>query len=62
MSEEVCLVCDRSADVVPLLQMKYQDKSFWICPQHLPILIHKPAQLVDKLPGVDQLNPVGHDR
>ena len=61
MSEDVCLVCDRSAEVVPLLQLKYQDKSYWICPQHLPILIHKPSQLVDKLPGVDQLNPVGHD-
>jgi len=51
----ICLYCERDSDQVPLLALKYQDVDFWICPQHLPILIHKPAQLADKLPGVEFL-------
>jgi hypothetical protein len=28
---------------------------YWICPQHLPILIHKPVRLAEKLPGLENL-------
>ncbi len=49
----VCLYCERTSDQVPLLLMRYQDKDTWICPQHLPILIHKPENLAGKLPGAD---------
>ena len=55
-SQPVCLYCERNDDQVPLLALKYQGEDFWICPQHLPILIHKPAQLADKLPGVEFLS------
>jgi len=54
-SEATCMVCDRNAQQVPLLAIQFQDQSYWICPQHLPILIHKPEQLADKLPGVENL-------
>jgi hypothetical protein len=50
-SEETCLYCERDASQVPLLALRYRDQDLWICPQHLPILIHKPEQLADKLPG-----------
>jgi len=50
-----CLYCERSSDEVPLISLHYQGNAVWICPQHLPILIHKPAQLADKLPGVEKL-------
>ncbi len=56
-----CLYCERSEDVVPLIQMRYQGKAVYICPQHLPILIHDPAQLADKLPGAKNLAPAEHD-
>ncbi len=57
-----CLYCLRSSDQVPLITLNYQDTQAWICPQHLPILIHKPAQLVEKLPGAANLAPPeGHD-
>ena len=46
-----CLYCERSSDEVALIPLFYRDEQQWICPQHLPILIHKPAQLEDKLPG-----------
>ncbi len=57
-----CLHCQRSSEQVPLIALHYQDTQAWICPQHLPILIHKPAQLANKLPGAANLNPAeGHD-
>lgn len=52
-SRPVCLFCDRSQDQVPLIPLQYRDQHYWICPQHLPILIHKPEQLADELPGAE---------
>ncbi len=52
-----CLYCGRSSSEVPLLRMLYQGKEIYICPQHLPILIHHPAQLADKLPGAQNFGP-----
>jgi hypothetical protein len=34
----------------PLLTLKFQTRELSICPQCLPILIHKPYQLAEKLP------------
>lgn len=56
----ICLYCERSSDLVPLIQLEYQTQQFWICPQHLPILIHDPNRLVGKLPGADALRPADH--
>jgi hypothetical protein len=49
----VCLVCERTGEAVPLLALTYQGRAIHICPQDLPILIHQPAKLADKLPGAD---------
>jgi hypothetical protein len=58
---EVCIVCERSSDEVPLIPLHYQKATVWICPQHLPVLIHKPEQLADKLPGATNFGkPEGH--
>jgi hypothetical protein len=47
---------------VPLINFSYQGKELWICPQHLPILIHEPQKLAGKLPGAENLSPPqGHD-
>jgi hypothetical protein len=35
----------------------YKDESKWICPTHLPILIHQPDLLADKLPGLENMGP-----
>jgi hypothetical protein len=57
-----CLYCKRSSQVVPLVALCYGDDELWICPQHLPILIHQPQDLIDKLPGAANLDaPEGHD-
>jgi hypothetical protein len=42
---ERCLSCERTSEQVPLLRLKYVEHEHWICPQCLPILIHKPERL-----------------
>ena len=56
-----CLVCDRTDQEVPLIQLQYHGQAYWICPQDFPILIHKPEELVGKLPGAEHLAPHEHD-
>ena len=50
MSNATCLNCGSSEMDRPLIALKFQGKEFYICPQCLPTLIHKPYQLADKIP------------
>ena len=56
-----CLVCEQTSQQVPLLSLSYQGRSYWICPQHFPILIHQPARLAGKLPGAEKMVAGEHD-
>lgn len=56
-----CLACEQTSDEVPLINVQYRGQEFWICPQHLPILIHKPAQLAGRLPGAEKLDAAPHE-
>lgn len=56
-----CVKCDKRDQEVPLLQMWYQSREVYICPQCLPVLIHKPATLADKMPGVEKIEPPKHE-
>jgi hypothetical protein len=56
-SDATCLYCERDSDQVPLIPLLFQAQELWICPQHLPILIHSPAKLAHKLPGLAKLSP-----
>lgn len=40
-----CLNCKRTSEKVPLIRLQYAGGEHWICPQCLPILIHKPERL-----------------
>jgi len=51
MSKAICLNCNISEQDRPLITLKFQEKEVYICPQCLPILIHKPYQLAEKLPN-----------
>ena len=51
MTEHVCLNCNRTEQEIPLLHLTFKGETKYLCPQCLPILIHKPHLLVDKLPG-----------
>ena len=50
-----CLYCEKDSNQVPLIAVTFQGSDLWICPQHLPVLIHSPAKLADKLPGLEPL-------
>lgn len=53
MTVSNCLYCDRDDRQLPLILLTFQGVPHWICPEHLPILIHHPEQLTDKLPGMN---------
>jgi hypothetical protein len=62
MPVSTCLNCGVSEQDRPLLTIKFQGKEFTICPQCLPVLIHRPHELVEKLPGFQPSEyPVSQD-
>jgi len=56
-----CLNCNRPETIVPLVALRFKGQSAWICSQCLPILIHKPQQLAEKLPGAEHFGAADHD-
>ncbi len=56
-----CIHCGRNDSQVPLIPFVYQEQQYWICAEHLPILLHQPGKLAEKLPGAETLNPATHD-
>lgn len=48
--DNACLNCNRTEQEYPLVKLTYQGKELFICPQCLPVLIHKPENLVGKIP------------
>ncbi len=56
-----CLVCRKTSAEVPLLAFQYRGADRWICPQHLPILIHDPSRLAGLLPGAENLEAADHE-
>jgi len=56
-----CLNCEKTEQEIPLLRMFYKDAEVYICPQCLPVLIHKPANLAGKLPGLENVQPPQHN-
>lgn len=56
-SEKECLACNRNTEQTPLIRLEYRGDLLYICPQHLPVLIHDPARLIGKLPGAEDMEP-----
>ena len=52
-----CLACDADSYQTPLIRLEYRGAPRWICPRHMPVLIHQPERLVDRLPGAGNLSP-----
>jgi hypothetical protein len=55
-----CVNCGRGVEEVPLLNLTHRHGPAYICPQCLPVLIHQPQQLLNKLPGAEALQPHEH--
>ena len=52
---KVCVFCKRDEQEVPLIALDFKGNNYWICPQHIPVLIHNPDQLEGLLPGAENL-------
>ena len=57
-TNKACVFCQRDDNQVPLVQLSYQGRIYWLCSQHIPVLIHDPAQLAGSLPGAENM-PAG---
>jgi hypothetical protein len=44
-----CLSCAKGENEIPLVILQYGGKKVHICPQCLPVLIHHPERLVEKV-------------
>ena len=60
-NEKHCLVCKKTDEETPLISAVYRGAPLWICPQHMPVLIHSPEKLVGTLPGAENLTPGAPD-
>lgn len=60
MNDNACLLCERTSDAVPLVTLEYRGSTFRVCTQHLPVVIHDPAQLIGLLPDAERLEPAQH--
>jgi hypothetical protein len=58
---QTCLNCGNNEQQIPLVSMRFNGVDNWICSQCLPILIHKPQQLIGKLPGINPIAVAGHE-
>ncbi len=56
----VCAACDRPQTEVPLISLAYLNTTLWICPQHLPVLIHNPQMLTGRIPGAENMKAADH--
>lgn len=54
-TDKVCLVCKKDENLVPLVQIDFKGNNYYICPQHIPVLIHNPGQLEGLLPGAENM-------
>ena len=53
-----CLVCKASSAEIPVTKFYYQESEFYICPQHMPVIIHNPQELIGLLKGADKFKGV----
>ncbi len=56
-----CLNCNQPETVVPLVNLRYSGKQAWICSQCMPVLIHRPAELVGKLAHAENFEAAPED-
>ncbi|MAF26306.1 MAG: hypothetical protein QF819_11035 [Gemmatimonadota bacterium] len=47
-----CLSCGTSETAIPLISIRFSGSPAWVCSQCMPVLIHRPEELVSKLGSV----------
>lgn len=56
--QKKCLVCQRGPEEIPVTEFHFKETGFFICAQHIPVLIHDPQKLVGLLPDADKMEGV----
>ncbi len=51
-TKKTCIVCKSGAEEMPLINFEFKGKTYQICSQHIPILIHQAQDLRSILPGI----------
>jgi hypothetical protein len=51
-----CVLCGKADTELPLIKLTYNSGDYFLCPEHMPMLIHQPTALVGKLPGAENMN------
>ena len=54
-TKKACLFCNRDENEIPLVGIDFKNEKYWICPQHIPVLIHDPQKLSGMLPGAENM-------
>ena len=54
-NEKACLVCQQGDQDVPLVELSFRGTKYFICPQHIPVLIHDPGKLAGMLPNAENM-------
>jgi hypothetical protein len=57
MSDKIksCIACENTSEEAPLFKFKFKGNKYYVCSKHIPSIIHKPEELVGKLPGAESL-------
>jgi hypothetical protein len=58
--QHTCLNCHKSESEVPLVTIRYQRQTMWVCSQCFPTLIHAPQKFAGKLENADKITPAQH--
>lgn len=53
--KKTCIVCKKSSMEMPVTKFYHKNSSFYICSQHIPVLIHNPQELVGLIDDADTL-------
>lgn len=54
--KNTCVLCQKADSELPLIQLSYNGKAYYVCPEHMPTLIHQPDALIGKMPGAENMN------
>lgn len=61
LAEYNCLNCGNSEMEAPLVSVRYGGENIWICSPCMPVLIHKPDQMIGAFKNADKIPPSPHD-
>jgi hypothetical protein len=59
-TEFSCVRCEKSESEVPILRLRFMGEEEAICSSCLPVLIHRPDQLIGRLKGAERIEPSSH--